>query len=107
MIPSIFFRLVASSVASVNCPDGGSSCVTGLPKVTAGSSVVHTALEIFFGIAAVISVLMIVIGGLAFVTSGGKPEEAAKARETIIYAAIGLLVSLSAEAVVAFVVRKL
>jgi hypothetical protein len=106
MIPSIFFRLLASS-ASVNCSGLGGSCDTGLPKVTANSSVVHTALMIFFGIAAVISVLMIVIGGLMFVTSGGKPEEAAKARETIIYAAVGLLVSLSAEAVVAFVVRKL
>ncbi len=106
MIPSIFFRLLASS-ASVSCTSLGGSCDTGLPKVTVSSDVIHTALEIFFGIAAVISVLMIVIGGLAFVTSGSKPEEAAKARETIIYAAIGLLVSLSAEAVVAFVVGKL
>ncbi len=106
MIPSIFLRLLASSTVSVNCPGDG-TCDTGLPKVTADSSALHTALEIFFGIAAVISVLMIVIGGLSFVTSGGKPEEAAKARETIIYAAIGLLVSLSAEAVVAFVLGKL
>lgn len=105
MIPSIFVRLLASTT-SVNCPGGG-SCDTGLPKVTADSSALHTALEIFFGIAAAVSVLMIVIGALSFVTSGGKPEEAAKARETIIYAAIGLLVSLSAEAVVAFIIGKL
>src|ERR1039458_6110223 len=105
MIPPILFRILAAApTVSVSCSNiQGASCNTGLPNVNAGSSEVHTALAIFFGIAAVISILMIVIGALAFVTSGGKPEESAKARETIIYAAVGLLVSLTAEAVVAFV----
>lgn len=105
MMP-IFLRFFANASATVNCPGGG-TCDTGLPKVNAGSLEIHQALTVFFGIAAVISVLMIVVGGLMFVTSGGNPQEVTKARETIIYAVVGLVVSLVAEALVAFVLGKL
>ena len=108
MIP-LFFRLIATaqSTAMVNCPsntntNGATSCDTGLPKVTASKAELHNVLTIVFGIAALLSVLMMVVGGLMFVTSGGNSENAAKARETIIYAAVGLVVSLSSVAIVQF-----
>ena len=106
MIPMLF-RLYAVS-ASVACPsDQADSCSTGLPKVTASSGELQNVLTVFFGIAAVLSVLMIVVGGLMFVTSGGNSENAAKARETIIYSVVGLVVSLSAVVIVQFVIGKL
>lgn len=104
MLPFLTSLFASSSSASVNCPsvDGG-TCDTGLPKVNATGHQLQHALAIFFGIAAVISVLMIVVGGMMFVTSGGNPQSVQKARDTIIYAVVGLLVSLLAEAIVAFV----
>ena len=106
------FHLLATSCTNPSITTGSSnnmisSNCTGLPVVSATSSELHNALTIFFGIAGVISVLMIVIGGMMFVTSGGSPENAAKARDTIIYAVVGLLVSVSAEVIVAFVLGKL
>ncbi len=104
---TILLKLVASG-ASVTCPgQGGSDCSTGLPAVNAGSTELKTALGIFFGIAGVISLLMIIIGALMFITSGGNPQNVQKARETIIYAVIGLAVSISAEAIVAFILGRL
>lgn len=82
------------------------SC-TGLPKAAASSSTLRTGLAIFFGIAAVISLLMIIIGAFMFVTSGGNPQSTTKARETIIYAIVGLVVSLLAEAIVGFILGSL
>jgi hypothetical protein len=106
MTPIALHLLAVSNGAAVNCPDGG-TCYTGLPKIAAGSSELHTVLTIVFGIAAAISVLMIVVGGLLFVTSGGNPQNVTRARETVLYSVIGLLVSLLAETIVAFALGKL
>lgn len=102
--------LAASSSAFTACPGGGptadSSCNTGLPKVSAGASELHTLLTIFFGIMAVLAVLFVVIGGLRFVTSAGDPQAAHKARDTIIYAIVGLVIAILAEALVSLVLGK-
>ncbi|MEI9913691.1 MAG: hypothetical protein WDN66_01670 [Candidatus Saccharibacteria bacterium] len=109
MIMTILTKFADS--ASVNClssTTGGTGvCSTGLPKVNAGSGELHSALTIVFGIAAVISVLMIVIGGLMFITSGGNEQNVKRARETLIYAVVGLVISLLAEIIVAFVLGKI
>ena len=98
----------ASSGAIVQCPPGQSgTCSTGLPPVGAGSTELHHVLQVVFGLVALISVLMIVIGGLKFVTSDGNPQNATKARETIIFAVVGLIVALLAEGLVTFVLSSL
>ena len=76
-----------------------------LPKNNLGDSNVQNVLTIVFGIAAAVSVLMIVIAGFRFIAGEGNPEEASKAKSTILYAIIGLFVSLSAQAIVAFVLK--
>ncbi len=90
---------------STNCGDG-TTCLTNLPKVEAGSVQLHQLLAIIFGVLAAVAVLMIVIAGLRFITAQGEPAEIAKARKTIIYAAAGLAISLAAEAIVALVLGK-
>jgi hypothetical protein len=57
-------------------------------------------------LAAVISILVIVIAGVQFVISSGEPGKVTKARTAILYATIGLIVSLSATAIANFVVRN-
>ncbi len=75
---------------------------TGLPTVSAGPSELGQITGIVFGVIAAVAVLIIVIAGLKFVTSNGNPESISKARNTMIYAVIGLVIALSAEAIVAF-----
>jgi hypothetical protein len=53
-----------------------------------------------------IAVIMIVVGGLRFVTSNGDPKQAEAARNTILYSVIGLVVAMLAYAIVNFVAGK-
>lgn len=85
---------------------GGLQCDTGLPSVSAGSSQLQQILQIVLGIFGAVAVLMIVIAGLKYVTSAGNPQSAGKARSTILYALIGLVVIAAAEAIVSFVLGK-
>lgn len=89
------------------CDSNGQPTACGLPTVSANGSQLQTALGIVFGIIGAIAVLIIVIAGLRLVLAQGNPQETAKARNTIIYAAIGLIISIAAEAFVAMVLGKL
>ncbi len=75
-----------------------------IPKdVAADSSTVEIVLELAFGLLGMIAFIVIIIAGLQFVLSRGEPEKAAKARRTIIYAAVGLVIAVSAFTLVQFV----
>jgi hypothetical protein len=56
------------------------------------------------GIAAVI---MIIVGGIQYVMSSGDPTNVTNAKNTIMYAIIGLVVALLAQGIIAFVLEKL
>ncbi len=94
-----------------DCPSDptGASCTVNLPQVDAGatSPAITNALQLVFGIIGAVAVFFIIMGGLKFITSQGDPQGIGKARKTIIYAAVGLAVALSAEAIVTFVLGKL
>ena len=59
------------------------------------------------GIIAVIAVIVVVIGGVRYMTSAGDPGKVKKARDTLIYAAIGLIVCALAAVIVNFVVAQI
>jgi len=80
----------------------------GLPTVEAPNSVIgEVILPAVFGIIGVVSVLFIILGGLRYVISAGKPEQVKKAKDSILYAAVGLVVSILAITIVNFVVSSL
>lgn len=54
-----------------------------------------------------VSVLMIVVGGLRYVLSGGDSSATTSAKNTILYAIIGVVVALMAYAIINFVVIRL
>lgn len=60
-------------------------------------------MSVVFGILGVICVLVIALAGLQYVLSGGDPQKTAKAKNTILYAVIGLAVAIVAGSIVNFV----
>ena len=52
-----------------------------------------------------ISVIMIIVGGLRFVLSNGDSKAAASARNTILYAVVGVVVAIASYAIVTFVTK--
>ena len=93
------------TAAITNCT--GNNCDVNLPPVGASSSQVALLLQIALGIFGAVAVLVLVIAALRFITAQGNPQEASQARNTIIYAAVGIVVIASAEAIVAFVAGRL
>jgi len=80
---------------------------SSLPQVQADQSTVDNILSIFFGILGGIAVLVVAIGGLRYILANGDPSALAQAKNTILYAIIGLLVAVSGYAIVTFVLRGL
>jgi hypothetical protein len=61
---------------------------------------------LLFGIGAV-SVIMIIVGSIRFTSSRGNSDATGKARMTVTYSVIGLIVAMSAYAIVNFVLDQL
>lgn len=76
------------------------------PKADLSSGTLQIILQIIFGVLGGIAVLVIVLAGLRMVMAQGNPEAVAKARNTILYAVIGLIITLIAFSIVTFVVGK-
>lgn len=76
-----------------------------LPHVDPNNSL-KNGLTIFFTILGAIAFLMMVIAGLNMVLSEGNPDKVARARNTIIYAGVGLAVAFSAAFIVTIVLGK-
>ncbi|HVU59865.1 MAG TPA: pilin [Candidatus Saccharimonadales bacterium] len=65
-----------------------------------------TAINYFSVIVGVIAVIMIIVGGLRYITSGGESGKVSGAKTTIIYALIGLVVVALAQLIVHFVLSQ-
>lgn len=71
------------------------------------SGILTTVAGLFGLITGVISVFMVIIGGLRYITSGGDPGKTASAKNTILYAAIGLAVATVSGTIVRFLLSRL
>ncbi|KKU20153.1 MAG: hypothetical protein UX30_C0003G0028 [Candidatus Saccharibacteria bacterium GW2011_GWA2_46_10] len=70
------------------------------------SATIKKILNVLSAIVAIVAVIMIVIGGFRYVASAGKQENVTAAKNTILYAIIGLIVVALAQAIVHFVLRE-
>lgn len=80
--------------------------ISHLPHVDATQGRVEIILTIVFTIIGALSVLFFVAGGLRYITAQGDPQQISQAKNTLIYALVGLLVSISAIAIVTFVLGR-
>jgi len=78
----------------------------GVPSVAAGSNRLQTILSLGIGILSAICLLFVVIGGLRYVLSGGDPNNVGRAKGTVLFALIGLLITLLAQTIVWFVLGR-
>lgn len=76
------------------------------PKIEETDVVVSNALTLVFGLLGIVSVLVIVYAGIRLSLARGNPDAIGKLRGTIIYASIGLIVSVSATAIISFITGR-
>lgn len=70
------------------------------------NTILTTVINLFSLVVGVVSVIMIIVGGLKYITSGGDSGNVTGAKNTILYAVIGLVVVALAQFVVRFVLGK-
>ncbi len=100
--------IAAPSVNFVADKLGGSiNGTTGLPNVAANSSTLSSLLSVVFGVIGAISLLMVTIGGYRYIISQAEPQATAQAKDTILYALIGVAVSALAITIVQFVFNRI
>ena len=101
--------LVATPVSALG--EGGASAGIGAARgdntpsnlVNGDSSIIKRAINIMLFAVGVLSVVMLIFGGFRYVISGGKKESVTNAKNTIIYAIVGLLVAVFAYAIINFI----
>lgn len=102
--------LLAQISRRENCgqaDENKASCLSALPEVNADQGQISNGLSIIFAAFAAVAIIVIIIAAINFATSEGNPENISKSKKTIIYALVGLVISLSAEAAVLTVLDKL
>lgn len=101
---------VALTPASVGAFSGtiqdGANSAKGTSQATdlfGASGVFSTITNILLFVLGAVSVIMIIIGGLRYVVSGGDSTSVTAAKNTILYAIVGIVIALLAYAIVNFI----
>jgi heme O synthase-like polyprenyltransferase len=69
--------------------------------------IIGRVIDILLVLAGVVAVVYIIIGGYQYVTSAGNAEQAGQAKNTVLYAIIGLVIIFAAFLIVNFVLGRL
>ena len=72
-----------------------------------GTNVQQNVLNYIFLAVGVLAVVMMIVGGIQMTTSQGDSGKVARAKQTIVYSVIGLIVAVLANAIVNFVIGSL
>ncbi len=86
--------------------DSTDDCSTGDDGTTKVNEAVSLGLNLFSAIVGIIAVVMIIVGGIQYITSSGDSGNIQKAKNTIMYAVIGLVVVALAQIIVKFVLER-
>lgn len=87
-----------------NCETGGITDAQAQERI---NNIIQTVINIFSIVVGVVSVIMIILGGLKYVTSGGDSSNVTGAKNTILYAIIGLVIVSLSQFIVRFVLSRL
>ncbi|MFZ2513391.1 MAG: pilin [Candidatus Saccharimonadales bacterium] len=97
---------LCSSVDTLSVNGTGTCETTTTEGADKLNNIISTIVNIFSVLVGVIAVIMIIWGGLRYITSGGDSGKITSAKNTIIYALIGLIVVALAQFIVKFVLNK-
>lgn len=82
------------------------NCSTGTTGTSGIAGLLKLVINVFSAIVGFIAVIMIIYGGVKYITSGGDSNNISGAKNTIVYAIIGLIIVALAQLIVHFVLEK-
>jgi hypothetical protein len=106
MLPqSVFASSTDDACAKLQLIDPGASCADDVQ--TAVTPLRDKAISALAFIVGSVSVIAMIYGGLRFVISNGDQNAVKQSKDTILYAVVGLVVALLAQAIVSFVLSNI
>jgi hypothetical protein len=103
-VPSVTFAQNSTKVCE-GVTLTGAGCDDQASQV-AVEGIVTVIINILSLIVGVVSVIMIIVGGFNYVLSGGDSTKVGNAKNTILYAIVGLVIVALAQAIVVFVLNN-
>jgi len=94
---SVFYNLLS---ASLSVPEN-------IPQQELSTTTMNDILRLVFLLAGALSLLIMMYGGFKYIISRGDAAAIKSAKETIIYAAVGLLICIFGYSMVIFVLARL
>ena len=114
-VVAVLGNSVNTFAGKVKCPDGKDATGNSLTECGGlkGSSnqndlmaQANTIINVVIGVIGFVAVAFIIFGGVQYTTSAGDPGKVKKAKDTILYGIIGLVVAMLAYAIVNFVLAN-
>lgn len=96
----------AACNSAADCITNGADSAGPTGGKTDIGQTIRDVVNILLYILGAIAVIMIVVGGIRYTTSNGEAASITSAKQTILYAVIGLIVALMAYAIVNFVITN-
>jgi hypothetical protein len=111
-IPTVSYlgnHYATGNATNLTVSSGASLNLNSLPNPVGVNNglIVQTVLQDVFGVIGGVSFIFIIIGGYRYVLSSGDPQNTARAKDTILYALVGLIVAIVAESIVSLIIGKL
>lgn len=106
---SAILTLSAGEVMALTVQEGAEAArAEGMPAELIGiDGVFNRFTNVALGVVGALSVIMLVWGGLRYIVSGGDSKKVTDAKNTILYAIIGLIIAFLAYAIINFVLHTL
>ncbi|MET1033149.1 MAG: TrbC/VirB2 family protein [Candidatus Saccharimonadales bacterium] len=102
---SVFATPKDDVCAGLQTTGAGAGCAQG--DGASVDSVIAAVINILSVLVGVIAVIMVIVGGFKYVTSGGDSSSIQSAKNTIIYALIGIAIVALSQTIVKYVLQKI
>lgn len=97
---------LCSGAQSASSGNAGASCNSNANATGGLQGIAKTITQWFSIIVGAISIIMIIYGGFRYITSGGDSGKVGSAKNTLIYAIVGLIIVALAQIIVNFVITQ-
>jgi hypothetical protein len=81
--------------------------INGCTSTTSLDNTIKAALNILSAVAGVAAVIMVIIAGFKYITSGGDSGKVSSAKNTMVYAIIGIIVVAMSQFIAQFVINRI
>jgi lysylphosphatidylglycerol synthetase-like protein (DUF2156 family) len=104
--PSPAAALSDNAIAVCESIGAGADCSQGASKGSDINKIISVVITMFSAVIGVVAVIMIIAAGFKYVTSAGDTTKITSAKNTLIYAIVGLIIVALSQIIVKFVLDK-